>query len=59
MLKRNTLECWDLVVVLSFRQGSLILPEIVSFNNICGYLRLEFFFYNYGQCVNHYQSGHI
>lgn len=44
MLKRNTLECWDLVVVLSFRQGSLIFPEIVSFNNICGYLRLEFFF---------------
>ena len=44
MLKRNTLECWDLVVVLSFRQGSLILPEIVSFNNICGYLRLEFLF---------------
>ena len=44
MLKRNTLECWDLVVVLSFRQGSLILTEIVSFNNICGYLRLEFFF---------------
>ena len=57
MLKRNTLECWDLVVVLSFRQGSLIFPEIVFlFVDICG----EFFItINYGQCVNYYQSGHI